>query len=70
MFAHDYGISSMVRQSDSRRDIMLCLAPLATGLVPGFEGLQPLAVFMGLGMVFSVAGNLLLIPILLCRLEK
>ncbi len=49
---------------------LICLAPLATGLVPGFEGLQPLAVFMGLGMVFSLAGNLLLTPILLCRLEK
>ena len=49
---------------------LICLTPLATGLVPGFEWLQPLAIFVGMGMVFSLAGNLFLTPVLFCRLEK
>ena len=48
----------------------ICLVPLATGWVPGFEWLQPLAVLMVSGMVFSLVGNLLLTPVLFCRLEK
>ena len=48
----------------------ICLAPLASGWVPGFEWLQPLAVLVASGMAFSLVGNLFLTPILFCRLQK
>lgn len=46
------------------------LAPLATAWVPGFAWLQPLAVFMVFGLGFSLAGNLLVTPILFRHWEK
>ena len=42
---------------------LLGLLPLACGLVPGFELLQPLALVLSAGLLFSLAGSLFLLPV-------
>lgn len=43
---------------------LLSLLPLASGLVPGFELLQPLAQVLSVGLCFSLLGALFFIPVL------
>jgi multidrug efflux pump subunit AcrB len=43
---------------------LLGLLPLASGLVPGFELLQPLALVLSAGLLASLAGSLFLLPLL------
>jgi multidrug efflux pump subunit AcrB len=43
---------------------LLSLLPLASGLVPGFELLQPLALVLSAGLLASLAGSLFLLPLL------
>jgi multidrug efflux pump subunit AcrB len=43
---------------------LLSLLPLASGLVPGFELLQPLALVLCVGLCFSLLGSIFLIPVL------
>lgn len=43
---------------------LLSLLPLASGMVPGFELLQPLALVLSGGLCFSLLGSLFLIPVL------
>lgn len=43
---------------------LLSLLPLARGLVPGFELLQPLALVLSVGLLFSLVGSLFLLPVL------
>ena len=43
---------------------LLSLLPLASGLVPGFELLQPLALVLSGGLCFSLLGSLFLVPVL------
>lgn len=46
---------------------LLSLLPLASGVVPGFELLQPLALVLSVGLCFSLLGALFFIPVLYPR---